>query len=100
MVGRRELICNNDNVASYTVLHNSTNVLHRGSLGASIVEKVGFISKEIKSYICRHLETMGESINLAFHARIVVEHVLVKFTELKGIPLEGRILERYCNVNF
>lgn len=55
--------------------------------GTSIVDKVSYISEEVKDYACSYLKTMGECINSAFHAQIVIEHVAVKITEFKDIPL-------------
>ena len=75
-----------DDVASYTVLHDSTHVLRRGPSGLSIVESVGFIGEEAKGYARRHLKTMEQSINPALHAWVIVECVAVKVTELRCLP--------------
>ena len=43
---------------------------------------------------------MWESINLVFHAWIVIERIVVKVAELRGVPLQIGALERYSNVGF
>lgn len=53
MVGKRQLISDVDDVASYTVLHDSTDVLHRGPLGLSIVKKVDLIGEKPKGHARR-----------------------------------------------
>ena len=82
MVGKRQLIGNIDNIASYTVLHDSADVLRRGLLGPNIIKRVSLIHEETKNYAHRHLKTMGEDINLAFHARVVIERVAIEVAEL------------------
>lgn len=67
--------------------HNSANVLRRGSSGSSVVKKVRLISEKTKSHACRYFKSMGDSINPAFHARVIVEGITVKVAELKGVPL-------------
>lgn len=87
MVGKKELICNIDDVAFYIVPHNSTNGLRQRLLGLGVVEEVSFINKKVKSYSCRHFKMMRESINRGLHARVVVERILVKVVELRSISL-------------
>lgn len=48
MVGKRELIGNVNNVSSYTMSYDGANVLHRGMLGSSVIEKVCLIREEAK----------------------------------------------------
>ena len=43
---------------------------------------------------------MGECINPALHARVVIERVAIEITELRGVPLHGGALEGYGNVGF
>lgn len=86
MVGKRQLIDDVNDVASYTVLHNSTHVLRRGPLVLSVVEGIGLIGKKAKSYARRYFKTMGKNINQAFHAWVVIERVAVKVAELRGVP--------------
>lgn len=87
MIGKRKLIGNVDDVASYTVSHNGTNVLHRGMSGSSIVDGVHFIGEETKGHIYRYLKTIEECINPAFYAQIVIERIAVKVAEFRGVPL-------------
>lgn len=87
MIGKKQLIGNIDNIASYTIPHNSTNILHRGLLSSSFIKRVCLIGEEVKSHACMYLKTMRESINPAFHARVIIECVTVKIAELKGVTL-------------
>ena len=66
--------------------HNSTNILRRGPLGSNVVERVYLIGKEVKGHACRYLETMGESINSAFHTWVVIERIAVEIAESRGVP--------------
>lgn len=43
---------------------------------------------------------MGEGINPAFYARVIIEHVAVEVAELKGVPFESRALERFDYIGF
>ena len=81
-VGKRELIGDVNNVASYAVPHDSANVLRRRSLGLSIIERVRLICKETKGHACGYRRTMGEGINPALYARVVIECVAVKVAKL------------------
>ncbi len=87
MVGERQLIGDVDDVASYAVSHNSADVLRRRSSSPSVIKSVGLIRKETEGHACRHLETMGESINPAFHTRVVIEYVAVEVAELGCVLL-------------
>lgn len=80
------------------MLHNSTNVLCRGLLGSNVVERVYLISEQAKDHTRKDFKTMGEGINQALHARVVIERITVKVAELKDIPLEGRASGRCDNV--
>lgn len=100
MVGKRQLIGNVDNVASYPVSHNSTNVPRRGSSGSSVVEKVCLIGEQAKSHARREFKTMREDINPALHARVIIERVAVEVAELRDVPLKGKASERCGHVSF
>lgn len=87
MVGEKQLIGNINNVVSYTVLHDSADVLRRKSLGPSIIEKVSFIRDKTKDHACRYFKTMGKGVNLVFYIRVVIERIAVKVAKLECIPL-------------
>lgn len=67
--------------------YDSTNVLNEGSSNTSIVEGVCLVDQEAKSNARRYFEVMGEGVDLAFHARVVVEDIAVKVAELRIILL-------------
>lgn len=73
------------NVASYIILHNSTNVLCKGLLNLNIVKKVGFISKEAKNYTRKYFKIREKSINLVFYIQVVVKHIVAKVVEVRDI---------------
>lgn len=87
LVGKKQLMSNVDNVASYTIAHNSTNVLCRGFSGPSVVKGVRLISEEVKGHARRHLKTMRESINSAIHTWVVIKCVAIEVAEFRGVPL-------------
>lgn len=87
MVGKKELFCNINNVASYTISYNSTNVLHKSLLDLNIIEGIGLIDKKAKGYACKYLKMMQESINLALYARVIVECISVEVAKSKVITL-------------
>lgn len=87
MVGKRQLISDVNNIVSYTVSHDNADVLRKGSAGRSVIEKVSLIHEEVKGHACRHFKTMGEGINLALHAWVIIEHVVVEVAELGCVPL-------------
>lgn len=74
-----------DNIASYTVLYNSTNALYRKLIDLSVVEKVCLIGKKAKGHTYKKFKTMQEHINLTFHNQVIVEHVTIKVAELKRV---------------
>lgn len=80
MIGKGELIGHVNNIASYAVLHDSANILYRGSSDLSIIQKVCLIRKKAKDYACRYFKTIGEGVNLALYVWVVIEHVMVKVT--------------------
>lgn len=43
---------------------------------------------------------MGEGVDLALYAWVVIEGIAVKVAELKGIPLQDGASKRYDNVGF
>lgn len=67
-VGKRKLVGNVDNVASYIMAHNSINVLCKESLSLSVIEGVRLIGEEAKGHARRHLKMIRESINPTFYA--------------------------------
>lgn len=42
---------------------------------------------------------IGESINPALYTRVIIERVVVKVAELRGVPLKDGALERCGNVS-
>lgn len=94
------MISDIDDVASYTVLHNGTNVLRRGLSSSSIIEKVGFIGEKAKDHTYRYFKIIGECINPALYAWIIIERVTVEIAGFRDVLLYGRVLERYGNISF
>lgn len=84
---QKKLIGNVDDIAPYTMFHNSINILCRGLLGLSVVNGVRFFSQKAKGNACRYLETMEESINSAFYVWVVIKRVIVEVAKLKDVPL-------------
>ena len=87
MIGKRKLIGNINDIAPYTVLHNSMNVLRRGLTSLNVVEEVCFIGEETKSNACSSFEIMRESINPALHISVIIECVTVKVAKLRSVLL-------------
>ena len=81
-IGKRELIDDVDDIVSYTISHNSANVLCGWSSGLNVIERVCLIREEAKGNARKYLKTMGEGINPALHARVVIERVTVKVAKL------------------
>lgn len=52
----------------------------------SIVEEVGFTTKEAKSHARRYFTMMGKSINTTLHAWVITECITVKVAEFRVIP--------------
>lgn len=86
-VDKRKLICDVDNIASYAVVHDSANILGRGSSSTSIVERVYFVGNEAKGNACWYFKTIKEGSDLAFNARVVVWGIAVEVVELRDVPL-------------
>ena len=80
--------------------HDSANVLGGRSSSTSVVKGVCFVGYEAKGDACWYFETMGKGIDLAFHARVVVEDVAVKVAKLRGVPLKGGASKGRGNVGF
>lgn len=57
-IGKKQLISIDNNIATYTMLHNSTNVLCKGPSGSSVVKGVCLIDKKAKRHICRYFKIM------------------------------------------
>lgn len=87
MVGKKNLIGNVNDVVSYTIFHNSINILHKETSDISVVNGVSSISEKAKSHAYKYLETMGECINPALHAWVIIEYVTVEVTEIRYILL-------------
>lgn len=87
MVGKKKLVGNVNNVASYIVAHNSPNVPHKRPSGSSVVKRVRFIGEKAKHHTCRYFKTMRESINAVFHALVVIGRVAVEIAEFRNVPL-------------
>lgn len=66
----------------------------------SVVEEVCLISQKAKGDACWHFELMGEGIDPAFHARVVVEGIAVKVAELRCVPLQSRASKKCGNIGF
>lgn len=86
MIGKRQLIGNVNNVIPYIMSHNSTNILCKGLSDLNIVKRVYFIGEEAKGHAYRYFKIMEESINLAFHACVVIESIAIKIAEFRGVP--------------
>ena len=67
--------------------HDSANVLGGGSSSTNVVEGVRLVGQEVKDNTRRYFEVMGEGVDLVLHARVVVEDITVKVTELRDVPL-------------
>ncbi len=68
------------------MLLDGANLLRRGSSSLSVIERVCLIRKKAKGYSRRYLKMIGEGIDPALHARVVIERVAVKVAELRGVP--------------
>lgn len=84
MVSKRNLVGNVDNIAPYTMLYNSTNILCKRLLGLKVVKKIGLIGEKAKNHACKHFKIMRESINPAFYTWIVIKRIAVKVAEFRG----------------
>lgn len=87
LVSKRKLVNNVDNVVSYTVLHNSTNVLCSGPLGSNVVKEIRLIGKEAKGHAYKYLKIIKKSINPTLHAWVVIKRIAVKIAEFRDVPL-------------
>lgn len=85
-IGKKKLIHNVNNIAFYAMPHNSANVLGGGLSSTSFVEEIHLVDQEAKANACWYLEAMRKSVDLAFHARVVVKGIAIKIVELRGIP--------------
>lgn len=50
-------------------------------------EYVLLVKKEAKLNACRYFKMMGEGVDPAFYARVIVEDIAVKVAELRAVPL-------------
>lgn len=78
---QKKLISDSNNIASYTASHNSTNVLHRRTSAMSVTDRVCLNSEKVKGHACRYFETMGECINPALYAHVVIDRVTFEVIE-------------------
>lgn len=85
-MGKRKLIRDVDNIASYAMSHNSANVLGGGSPSTSVVKRVRLIGEEAKGNARWYLKVIEEDVDLAFYTRVVVEGITVEIAELRGVP--------------
>lgn len=69
------------------MLHDSADVLHKGSSGPSVIEEVSLIREATKGHACGYLKIMKESINSALHASVIIKRVVVQVAELKCVSL-------------
>lgn len=81
------MIYNIDNIASYGVPHDSSNVLGKGLSSMSVLKKICFIGQKAKGNACQYFEAVTEGVDLALYAQVVVEGIAVKIAELRGISL-------------
>lgn len=53
----------------------------------SFVKEVYLIGQEVKGNAYWYFETMGKGVELALHAQVIVESIVVEVAELRGVPL-------------
>ena len=94
------MIGNVNNVPSYTVLHNRSNVLCIRLSGFRVVKRICLMGKVVKGYICRYFKLMEEFIYSILDAWVVDKGITVKVVKLRGIPLQGGVFARCGNVGF
>ncbi len=80
--------------------HDSANVLGGGLLSMTVVKRVCFVNQEVKGNACRHFEAMGEGVDPAFHAWVIIEGIAVEVAELRDVPLQGGASKGCGNVGF
>lgn len=56
------------------------------------------LQQKAKGHARKYFKTIGESINLALHAWVVIECVAVKVAELRDVPLQDGALEGCNNI--
>lgn len=66
------MICNVDNIASYAVPHDSSNVLGRGLSSINIIKKVRLVSQEAKGNALWYFEAVREGVDLALYAQLLL----------------------------
>lgn len=69
------------------MLYNSINILNKRPSGLSFIEKIRLIDEKVKGYASRYFKTIEESINPVFYAWVIIECVVVKVAEFRGVPL-------------
>lgn len=86
LVGKKNIIGHVNVIASYAILHNSAYVLNKKSLRLSVIERVSFVSEEVKCNASGHFERLAKCIYPALYAWIVIEFVAIKVAKFKSIP--------------
>lgn len=81
------MICDIDDIASYAMPHDSSNILGGGSLSTSVVERVRLVGQEAKSNARQYFEVVRKGVDPALHAWVIVEGITVETAELRSVPL-------------
>lgn len=71
--------------------HNCPHILDWRTTSLSVLEGVSFVCQKAENHACRHLEMIGECVDLVFHFRVVIEGVTVKVAELRDVLFQGRV---------
>lgn len=100
MVSKRKLVGHINDVAAYAVANDCPYVLGWRRTSSSVLKQVTLVRQEAKSNACWYLKTMGECVDQALYARVVVEGIAVKVAEFRGVPLQGGALKGCGNVGF
>ena len=100
MVGKRQLICNINNIAAYAVLNDGTYILGWWPTRSRVVERISFVSWEAQGNAGWYLETVRKRVDPAFHAWVIVQGVPVEVAEFRRILFQGRATERCGDVIF
>lgn len=69
------------------MLHDSADILCKGLLDPSVIERVNLIREKTKGHACKYFKTIGGGINPTFCTWVVIERIVVKVAELGCIPL-------------
>lgn len=85
-VGKENLIGHINDIVSYAILYNSIYVLNKKLLRLNVIERVSFVSEEVKCNAGRHFETLEKCIHLALYTWIIIELVAIKVAKFRSIP--------------